>query len=227
MTAESLPPPALSPPAGVVFDMDGVLVDSAGAHFESWRALGAENGLTITQAQFAATFGRHNGDIVPILFGAVSQQRLTALADRKEALYRDIVRGRVPAVPGAADLVRELRAAGLRLAVGSSGPLANIRLILRELGVSELFDAISSGEDVTRGKPDPQVFQIACERLGLPPQRCIVIEDAPVGIAAAKAAGCRAVAVMLHHGRDKFTEADVVVERLSDLILEKAWRTAS
>jgi beta-phosphoglucomutase family hydrolase len=227
MKPDSAPPPALSPLAGVIFDMDGVLVDSAGAHFESWRALGAEKGLTITQAQFAATFGRHNGDIVPILFGAVSPERLTALADRKEALYRDIVRGRVPAVPGAADLVRELRAAGLRLAVGSSGPLANIRLILRELGVSELFDAISSGEDVTRGKPDPQVFQIACERLGLPPQRCIVIEDAPVGIAAAKAAGCRAVAVMLHHGRDKFTEADVVVERLSDLILEKAWRTAS
>lgn len=224
MSPNRTPTPSLSPVRGVVFDMDGVLVDSAPAHFESWQTLGRENGRTITEAQFADTFGRHNGDIVPILFGEVGPERLAVLADRKEAIYRDLVRGRVPVIPGAAALVRELHAAGLKLAVGSSGPPANIRLVLEELGVVNRFSAISSGDDVTRGKPDPQVFQIACERLGLPPGACVVIEDAPAGVAAAKAAGCRAVAVMLHHGRERFTEADVVVERLADLVGRDDWR---
>jgi len=202
---------------GVIFDMDGVLVDSAEAHRESWRLLAGELERTVTDTQFAESFGRQNRDIIPLLFGAVEEARMIALADRKESIYRDIVRGRVPIVDGAVELVRDLRRAGARLAVGSSGPRANIDLVLSAMGMTDAFEIVVSAEDVTRGKPDPQVFQLACRRLDLPPARCVVIEDAPVGVAAAKAAGARCAAVMMHHSRAALAHADCVAPRLSDL----------
>ena len=206
-----------SAPVGVIFDMDGVLVDSADAHYESWRLLGLENGREITRAQFDTSFGRRNEEIIPLRFGEVPPDKLQRLAERKEVLFREIVEQCVPAVPGAAELVRNLKKAGVRLAVGSSGPLLNIQIMLRGMGVLELFEQIVSSEDVTRGKPDPQVFALACERLELPPQRCVVIEDAPAGVAAARAAGARVVAVRMHHSREALADADLIVQRLADL----------
>ena len=206
-----------SAPVGVIFDMDGVLVDSADAHYESWRLLGVENGREITRAQFDASFGRRNVEIIPLRFGEVAPDELRRLSERKEVLFQEIVERQVPAVPGAAELVRKLKEAGVRLAVGSSGPLLNIQIMLRGMGVLELFEQIVSAEDVTRGKPDPQVFALACARLGLPSERCVVIEDAPAGVEAARAAGTRVVAVQMHHSREAFAQADMIVERLADL----------
>jgi beta-phosphoglucomutase len=206
---------------GVIFDMDGVLIDSAEPHFESWRLLGEECRVVVTREQFAATFGRQNRDIVPILFGEVSDTRLQALSDRKEKLYRDLVREDPPIIPGAVELVRALHEAGVRLAVGSSGPTANIDLVLGAMGVADLISVIVSGDDVTRGKPDRQVFTVACERLGLPPASCVVVEDAPAGVQAARAAGTRAVAVLIHHPPEAFDDADLIVTRLADLTAEQ------
>lgn len=202
---------------GVIFDMDGVLVDSADAHFRSWQLLAEECGVTVTQAQFAETFGRQNRDIIPRLFGSMSPQRLTALADRKEQLYRDLIRKRPPIVDGAAELARDLRDRGARLAVGSSAPRENIDLILAALDWCDAEFAVVSGEDVSRGKPDPEVFVRAAEQLKLPPGRCVVIEDAPVGIQAAHAAGAKAVAILLYHAAEAFENPDLVVPRLADL----------
>lgn len=202
---------------GVIFDMDGVLIDSAAPHLKSWQHLADEQGGRITPAQFADTFGRHNQDIIPQLFGAVSPDRLLQLADRKEEIYRNLVRVNPPLMPGASDLMSALHRAGTRLAIGSSGPPANIELVLEALGVRGLVSNIVSGADVTRGKPDPQVFTLACTRLSLSPARCVVIEDAPVGIEAARAAGTRSVAVCTYHPRRAFAHADVVVDRLADL----------
>ena len=206
-----------SPPVGVIFDMDGVLVDSGDAHYESWRLLGLENDRVITRAQFEALFGQRNAEIIPLCFGEVTPEKLEQLSERKEVLFRRIVEHCVPAVPGAAELVRQLRTARVRLALGSSGPLRNIRIMLHGMGVLELFSQIVSAEDVTRGKPDPQVFTLACARLKLPPARCVVIEDAPAGVEAARAAGARVVAVMMHHTREDLAQADLIVERLADL----------
>lgn len=204
-------------PIGVIFDMDGVLVDSAEPHLKSWQRLAIEEGTTVTRRQFAETFGRQNRDIVPILFGADASARLAELSDRKEALYRDLIRDNVPIVPGAVALIRALHADGARLGVGSSGPKANIDLVLGAMGVVDCMSAIVSADDVTRGKPDPQVFSLACERFGLPPERCLVIEDAPSGVAAANAAGAKSVAILMHHPATAFEDADLVVDRLADL----------
>lgn len=204
-------------PIGVIFDMDGVLIDSAPAHLRSWQLFAQECGGTVTERQFTDTFGRPNRDIIPMLFGPVSEARMQAIADRKEELYRELIREHPPIVTGARELVRDLHESGARLAVGSSGPPKNIELVLSAMGIAECILVVVSGDDVTRGKPDPQVFTLAAERLELAPARCVVIEDAPVGIDAARAAGARTVAVLIYHPPEAFPEADRIVARLADL----------
>ncbi len=206
---------------GVIFDMDGVLVDSAQPHFRSWQILAEETGISVTEEQFTTTFGRQNEDIISILFGDVPPARLRQLADRKEQVYRDLIREQPPIVDGAPEFIRSLHDASVALAVGSSGPLANIELVLNAMGVRSLMSAIISGDEVTRGKPDPQVFRLACAQLGIEPSRCVVVEDAPVGVQAARAAGARAVAVLMYHPAEAFAEADLVVKRLKDLTVRR------
>jgi beta-phosphoglucomutase family hydrolase len=203
---------------GVIFDLDGVLVDSGPAHRESWKRLAAEAHVPMSDEFFAETFGRTNKDILAALFGReLPEAEWRQLGERKEEVYREIVRGKVPAMAGAGELVEALRADGARLAVGSSGPPENIELCLEEMGMRDHFDAVVTGNDVTRGKPDPQVFVLAAERLGLEPERCAVIEDAVAGVEAARRAGMAAVVLTSTHPRVSFDHADLVVERLTEL----------
>lgn len=205
------------PTFGVIFDMDGVLIDSADAHWKSWRILAQRRGVELRQEQFAQTFGRQNRDIVPLFFGPVCPEESRRLADQKEEIYRDLIRDQPPLVFGAAELLRGLAAIGAVLAIGSSGPRANIELVVDALGVTHCFDAILCAEDVTRGKPDPQVFSLAASRINLRADRCVVVEDAPAGVAAARAAGAKCAAVLMHHDRAALAAADLIVERLADL----------
>ena len=138
---------------------------------------------------------------------------------RKEELYRDLVRGKVPVNEGAIELVRYYSAGGYQSAVGSSTPRANIDLALGEMGIAELFGVIVSSEDVSVGKPDPTVFLTAASRLGVPPGDCLVIEDAPAGVQAGKAAGMVVVALAGAHPREKLSHADRVISFLNELII--------
>jgi beta-phosphoglucomutase family hydrolase len=182
----------------VIFDMDGVLVDSYQAHFESWKALAAEHGRSFSEEDFARTFGRTSRDIIESLWGAsrIAAADVERMDQRKEALYRERVARDFPEMDGASDLIDALREAGFALAVGSSGPPENVDLVLARLGPRHLFDAVVTGRDVSRGKPDPQVFLLAAERLGVVPLRCLVVEDAPAGIEAATRAGMASVALL-------------------------------
>ncbi|MEK6674608.1 MAG: HAD family phosphatase [Planctomycetota bacterium] len=191
-------------PWAVVFDMDGVLVDSAEPHFQSWCKLADEIGSTITREQYRITFGRQNRDVIPLLFGEEFRGRAATLSERKEAIYRDIVRHKPPVFPGVVELIRALHERAVPLAVGSSGPHANIKLILETAGIRHFFAAVVGEEDICRGKPAPDVFIEVSKRLDLPPQRCVVLEDAPAGVQAAKAASMRVVAVLSTHGREAF-----------------------
>ena len=211
-------------PAGAIFDMDGVLVDSASAHLRSWQMLARECGGVVTEEQFATTFGQQNRDIIPGLFGRVTDGEIQALANRKEEIYRDLIRKRPPIVAGAVELVRGLHDVGVRLAVGSSAPPENIELVLAAMGVRDCISVVVSGDDVSRGKPNPEVFSLAADRLGVEPARCVVVEDSPVGVQAARAAGARAVAVLLYHPADAFERADCLVPRLADLSVERLAR---
>lgn len=203
---------------GVIFDMDGVLADSGRAHFESWRRLAAETGRPdITEAQFTEMFGGRSAEIIAAWFDERRPEVVRRLDDRKEAIYRDLIRENVPEMPGARALVAALHDRGVRVAVGSSGPPENVALICEGMSLSPYLSAVVTGFDVERGKPDPQVFLLAAERMEVAPTSCVVIEDAPLGIEAARRAGMRCVALASSHGAEALAAADRVVTRLSDL----------
>ena len=206
----------------LIFDMDGVLVDTYRAHYESWRELTQAEGLDFSEEDFAATFGCTSREVLMGLGRRqgreVSDAEVAAMDARKEAAFRRIIAAQVPVMPGALELLDQLHAAGFRLALGSSAPPENVELVMDRLELGRLLDAVVTGRDVTRGKPDPQVFLLAAERLGVPPGRCVVIEDAPVGIAAARAAGMAAVGLAsTGRTRHSLAAADLVIDRLDEL----------
>lgn len=200
----------------VLWDVDGTLVDTAELHFQAWLALAREIGKPFTRGDFAGTFGWRNPEIIPKLFGPEYSEQVTAqLGDRKENLYRAEAQKGIALLPGVRALLEGVQARGARQAIGSSAPRRNIDMILEITQTAPLFSAIVAMEETARGKPDPEVFLLGARRLGIAPDRCIVLEDAPVGVQAAKAAGMRAVGVTFvgHHSAQTLHSAgaDLVV----------------
>ena len=186
----------LSSESGVIWDMDGTLVDTADLHFAAWSIVARELDYPFTKADFAATFGRRNPEIIQHLFQKpFSETEMAELADRKESLYREAARAGITLLPGVRPLLEALGRNGIRQAIGSSAPRANLELILELTDTRHFFDAVVSMEDTTQGKPDPQVFLVAAAKLGVPPHRCTVIEDAVAGVQAAKAGGMTCIGV--------------------------------
>ena len=177
-----------------IFDHDGVLVDSFEFHQEAWLELGRRTGLNFTREFIHETFGMTNPSIFRTLLGdSIDAHDIQAYSELKEVCYRDVARGKIELMDGIRAALDGLTALGVKLAIGSSGPLPNLELTVNECGLAGRFAAIASLEDITRGKPDPQVFLVAAAKSNCHPPRSVVFEDAPVGIQAAKAAGMYAV----------------------------------
>jgi beta-phosphoglucomutase len=193
----------------VIWDVDGTLVDSEEYHWLSWRDAMAAEGSPITHEQFRASFGLRNDRILRGWLGSdITDEAISRIGDAKEEEYRRLARERgLSPLPGAAEWTARLHAEGWKQAIGSS------EVALRVLKLDQFFDGIASAEDVLRGKPDPQVFLTAAARLGVPPARCIVVEDAVLGVEAARRAGMRCIGV----SRTATLEADVYVRSLADL----------
>jgi beta-phosphoglucomutase len=207
---------------GIIWDVDGTLVDTKEIHFQAWVALAKELNKPLSRQWFESTFGRRNPDIIPLIFGKeLTEGGVAELGARKEELYRALARSGVELLPGARSLLEAIRIAGIPQAIGSSAPRANVDLIIQLTGTAHFFKAIVSMEDTQRGKPDPQVFQIAAKRLGLPSNRCVVVEDAVAGIQAATNGGMKSIAVRGagHHPADAFYRAGagLVVEALDEV----------
>ena len=208
---------------GVIFDMDGVLVDSGPAHAASWRALAEKHGIKISDKQFKQTFGCPSRDIIRTIWGDhVGDEDVRRYDEEKEAIYRQKIAGRVPLARGTRETLTALRQAGCALAVATSGPRENVELVLREADLGPLFDAVVTGFDVKDGKPAPDCFLLAAERAGLEPAECVVVEDAPVGIEAALAAGMKAIGFGGTHPAQRLLEAGAAqtVERLAEVTPE-------
>lgn len=209
---------------GVIFDMDGVLILTADAHFQSWRETAGRHGVDVDYAKFIRMFGRTNPDIIRAWWGERTAPGLMdRIAHEKELAFREIIARDVPLAPGCEALLRDLKENGVTLGVGSSAPIENIDLVLDEGGIRWYFSTIVDGSQVKRGKPAPDVFLLAADRLGVPPVRCAVIEDAPAGIAAAISAGTIAVGVAATHAAHELEAvgADFVAPSLADLSAEK------
>jgi beta-phosphoglucomutase len=207
---------------GIIWDVDGTLVDTAELHYQSWRTLAERLGREFTREEFKTTFGRRNPDIIRQVFGAnLSDVGVDNLAQQKETLYRAAARRGVSLLPGVRPLLEGLQAAGYRQAIGSSAPRQNLELIMDLTQTRNFFSVIVSTEDTTRGKPDPQVFLIAAERLGIAPAKCLVIEDAVAGVEAARRAGMKSIAVRFvgHHPRETLERAgaNLIVDSLEEI----------
>jgi len=209
---------------GFIFDWDGVIIDSHAQHEESWGLLFQEIGRRMPEGFFKATFGMRNQQIIPMCFDFVNADdhvEIARLGNRKEELYREILRrDGIEPLPGVVALLTELKDLGIPTAVGSSTPRLNIETIMAMTGLAPYFQAIVSAEDVTVGKPDPQVFLKAGEKIGCPPERCLVFEDAHVGIEAGKRAGMKVLAVATTHPLESLHQADAAFVNLSGLTVE-------
>lgn len=204
---------------GVIFDWDGVVIDSSAQHEKSWELLAEEIQKPLPHGHFKAGFGKKNQEIIPgLLHWSTEPDEIRRLGERKEQLYRDLVREQgVAVLPGARELLEALKNASIPRSVGSSTPRSNLDAIFAATGLDGLFDAVVCGDDVTNGKPAPDVFLRAAQRLGLDPADCLVIEDAHVGIEAAHRAGMKVLAVATTNPIEELRQATAAVPSLAGI----------
>lgn len=206
--------------------MDGVLVNNMSVHFEAFAAMAERYHLTAEEgADFTHLNGRGNDEIINALFPAhiVAEKGVEGLAAEKEALYREIYAPKIAPVAGLRDILEEIHKAGLRCAVGSSGPKVNVDFVLEKCAIEPYFEVRISGDMVTRCKPDPEIFLTAASHLGIAPEDCLVFEDAKSGITAAKAAGMKVIALTTTHTREQLlsANADLIVGDFTEVSLER------
>lgn len=207
---------------GVIFDMDGVLIDSGAAHWESWRVVAEEDGVDFTEEAFWATFGMVSDVIVARFWGEnppTDPAEIAAIVERKETAFRESVATHTTPIAGAVEFIRYLAERGVKIAVGSSAPRENVEHILRWLGVRELFgDRVVAGDEVKNGKPAPEIFLTAAKKLGVPVEDCVVIDDAKNGVNAGAASGATTVGFFsVGHSDEEYENADVVVRSFDEL----------
>ena len=213
----------MSSSRAVLWDMDGTLIDSEELHWISWRNALADEGITITREQFLSSFGQRNDSIIPRWLGAAATpEHIERISKAKEELYRHLVRSDgISPLPGVANWIHRLHKEGWLQAIASAAPRANIDAVLEALSATHVFQGIVSADDVHRGKPDPEVFLVAASRVGVSPDRCIVVEDAAAGVEGARRAGMRSIGVSRN---GKPLVADVVVQSL-DLLQSEVFET--
>jgi HAD superfamily hydrolase (TIGR01509 family) len=200
----------------VLFDLDGVIVDSRDFHMEAWERWAQAHDITHEPGYFHRVFGMRNDAIIGGILPVLDTDDFRQLADDKEARFRDAARGRLVALPGTVAFIDALEAAVVPQAIVTSTPRANLDMILGELGLASRFQALVAEEDTSHGKPDPAGFLLAASRLGVEPGLCVVIEDAPAGIAAAKSGGMAAIGLTTTHPAADLRAADLVAGGLDD-----------
>lgn len=213
-----------TPIQAVIWDLDGVILDSADEHRRAWHRLAQDEGIAFTDEDFWATFGKRNNDIIPHYWKITSPEHLQALADRKETYFREFVRETATFLPGAEELMRALHEAGFSQALATSTPVVNIQLIDELLGLSRYLSALVSGETVAHGKPAPDIFLKAAQELHIPAEACVVIEDAVAGVQAAHAAGMRCIAVAGERDLPGLRAAELMVRDLTEVDVERVHR---
>ena len=199
----------------VLWDMDGVIADTADYHYSAWRDVFKERGVEFSKKDFMRHFGQRHDTIIKFALGdKLSPEEIDALTGKKQHLYRQRVSQNIIPLPGAIELIKLLNEHGIKTAIASSAVPKNIDVILHGLDIENSFQAIAFGTEVAEGKPSPQIFQLAATKLRVKPANCVVIEDAIAGVAAAKSAGMKCVAVTNSHPGTSLKNADLIVDTL-------------
>jgi beta-phosphoglucomutase family hydrolase len=200
----------------VIWDLDGTLIDSVAYHWQAWRAVMEAEKFVYTHADFVADFGKRNDEILRLrVDAAMSEAEIARIALAKEEQYRHLVRTQgLELLPGGADWLERLRDDGWLQALGTSAPRGNVEAVFDAIAMEQYFAAVMSSEQVKQGKPAPDVFLAAAAQMGVAPEHCFVVEDAPAGIEAARRAGMTAVGVCTTHPD---LEADWVFSSLAEM----------
>ena len=209
------------PKKAILWDMDGVIADSNAFHFAAWQETFAKGGVNFSKQDFTKLFGARNDFIIRNTLGKnLSEEDTKIIAQGKETNFRRRAKGNIKPFPGVLRLLNTIKGGNFKLGLVSSAPAENIDLVTGELGLEGFFDSIVCGSEVSESKPAPQIYLLAAKRLGVDPQDCIAVEDSPLGIKAAKAAGMRCVAVANTHPRQELNEANKTLDSFerADLI---------
>lgn len=218
----------------IVFDFDGVMMDSEPLHYQAFVELGRGIGVEMTPELYAAEYiGFDDRDAFRVMLESTGQAappgRIAELCEAKRPAFEAVTRAAAQRgegmIPGAVELLDAAKSAGLRVAVASGATRADIDLMLGILDRRDAFETIVTADDVERSKPDPASYALAVRRLGLAPADCMAIEDTPAGIASAKGAGLRVLAVMTTHPAEALRDADRVATGMDAVSVEelKAW----
>lgn len=200
-----------------IFDMDGTLVDNMRFHTEAWGKMLAENGIEMNANDFLVkTAGKTNREILPTVFGAISDKRIVELGNRKESLYQELFLPHRKAIEGAIEFLEEAQKLGVKMAVATAAPNVNVEFILDGLNLRKYFQAVTTAADITNGKPDPEIFLKSAEKLGVEPRNCLVFEDAVGGFEAAHAAGMKSIGIATVNSIEEILRLDLVVEAHTD-----------
>jgi HAD superfamily hydrolase (TIGR01509 family) len=201
----------------VLWDMDGVLVDTGELHLYTWQVVLEELGYAFSREEFITTFGQNSYRTLEMLFGEKpAPEFANRIIDRKESLFREMVTGKLELLPGVRYWLEQFHEWGLKQAVASSAPIENINILVDELEIRVYFDAIVPGVNLP-AKPEPDIYLKAAQSVGVPPKRCIVIEDAVHGVEGALAAGMRCIAVTTTNTTTALRGAELVLDDLAEL----------
>ena len=204
----------------ILWDMDGVISDSYSFHFAAWQETFAKRGIDFAREDFTQLFGTRNDFIITSIMGnRLPQTDVKIMVQEKEEAFRQKAAGRIKPFPGVVRLLTTLKKGNFRLGLVSSAPRENIDLALGELDLGGIFNCIVFGQEVSESKPSPEIFLLAAKKLQVTPSDCVVIEDSPLGVTAAKTAGMKCLAVTNTHGREDLREADRAVDSLEHVDL--------
>ena len=192
---------------GIIFDMDGTMVDNMMVHHRAWQKQLALLGLSLSLEEVRRTIHGINTEILTRLFGnRFSMEEKLAISDQKEAAYRDIFEKELKLIDGLSDFLLNCKENGIPMAIGTAAPAENVNFVLDKLHLRPFFSGIFHAGDVTKGKPDPQIFLNAADSLGLSPSDCLVFEDSPTGAEAALRAGCKSIILTTTHTISEFNQ---------------------
>ncbi len=206
---------------GVIFDMDGVLVDNSEIHVEAFATFCGKYGVVITEQKLKSLFGMGNEDIMPAIFGReMDSDEIGRLAEEKEEIYRDIFASSIKPLAGLKSILEELKKRGIKIAVGSSGMEKNVNFVLEKCGIADYFTAIANGDMVKRAKPDPAIFLKAAALLGLEPAECMVFEDSFAGVEAARRAGMKVIVLATTFAREAHSDYDAIIDDFTQITVD-------
>lgn len=222
MTTESSASPHGRPrPSAVIFDMDGTLVATTQADFMAWQNLFREFGADLSYEGYFPLLGRKSQDVVEQVLGLTGEMAKRAM-DRKMQLFGEIVSVHgIQVMPHAVQFLDTLAGAGIPMALATSSRRMKMQLVMKGTGLGKYFSVVVTGEEVDTGKPDPGIFLLAADKLGVEPGLCLVLEDTRSGIAAAKSAGMKCIAIVSTHEEKDLKQADQVIRDFAELSLER------